>query len=64
VIDKFRGKIHVGDIEILLVYKLLKVVANKIFICSRVRPVFGFTASLLVAFMPWQPVREIGQHFL
>jgi hypothetical protein len=31
MIDEFRGKIHVGDIQILLVHKLLKVVAHKIF---------------------------------
>ena len=31
MIDKFRGKIRGGDIRILLIHKLLKVVAHKIF---------------------------------
>jgi hypothetical protein len=31
MIDKFHGKIHVGDIQILMFHKLIKVVANKIF---------------------------------
>jgi hypothetical protein len=35
MIDKFRGEIHVGDIQILLVHKLLKVVAHKIFHFAR-----------------------------
>ena len=61
MIDKFRRKIHGGDIQIPLIHRLQKVVAHKIFHCSKVSPVFGFTASLLVAFMLWQPVLEIGQ---
>ena len=51
MIDIFQAKIHVGDIQIFLVHKLFKVVANKSFICSRGSRVLGFIASLFVAFM-------------